>query len=89
MNQCCDNNKIEQLWLVVKALQLTLTVYNTTLFGYSLFIPKNTHKLNFVRGYLCLDPTGNSVKIEFDVLSDQSIQINSNILLDNHKLIIF
>jgi len=69
--------------------QLYQNYYTTKLYGYSYYIPKTKHKLPFIKGILVLKPTGEVVSVAEKIFSDWSIQLDSNILLDNHTLILY
>lgn len=56
--------------------------------GTSVVVNSSEHKLNRVRGITLLDPLFNEVDIE-DSIDGLTVSINSNVDLNNHKLIIF
>jgi hypothetical protein len=70
-------------------LREQLRVYNATLSGFSVYIPFHVHKLPIVKGYQVYDPWGNEVEIQFTRAAERAIQVDSNILLDGHHIILF
>jgi hypothetical protein len=86
MNQCCNPCDFNA---AIADLKNQLRVYKTKLSGTSFFIPQYIHKLVFIKGYLILNPFGEEVVIEFKILMDQSVQIFSNVSLDNHTLLLY
>lgn len=70
-------------------LREQLRVYNTTLSGFSVYIPFYVHKISLIKGYQVVDPFGQEVEILFTRKPEKAIQIDSNIALDGHHLIMF
>lgn len=65
-------------------------IYKTPISGFSYTITPATHGLTLgVRGYLLLDPQGNSVIIAFRVLQDGTVTINSTIDLTGDILYLY
>lgn len=76
-----------------RLIQLEKLIYNsaysTPLSGVEFFLPQNRHKLNRVTSYLVYNKiTGRELTIEFALLSDKSIKINSNVPLTDYILIL-
>lgn len=63
--------------------------YKTPLTGFDYFLSKATHKLAQVTNYFVYNKsTGEEVHVSFQLLSDQSIRVQSNVDLINHILIL-
>lgn len=76
-----------------RLIQLELLIYNcgykTLLNGFEFFLSKAKHKMMKVTNYFVYNKaTGKQVHVEFTLLTDQSIKINSNVDLTNHILIL-
>lgn len=73
----------------INAINRRLTVYKIALTGFSVFIPPYKHQVPIITSYLVYNNTyGNVVDIAFRIFPDQSVQIDSNIVLDNHTLLL-
>lgn len=66
-----------------------LRVYNATLSGFSVYIPYLAYRIPIVKGYQVTDPFGNEVEVQFTRKLEKAIQIDSNVSLDGHHLIMF
>lgn len=82
---CNINNKIDAI-----QKQLYKSTYSTKLpEGLVAFIPPYKHNLTQIKGYIVFNPEGEEIEVSFKILSDKSVQIESNISLLSCKLILF
>jgi hypothetical protein len=82
----CD---LEQENANLKAQLYRQSPYKIALNGCSVFIPQSKHKLGSIKSYLVKDSDGNVVEVAVKIFSDNSVQIDSNLTMDNLTLILF
>ena len=83
---CNINDRLNALQAQV--YQLTL-FYQTTVGGFQVVIPCDVHKLPKIKGYLLTDPQGYSIEISFRVLSNLTVQVDSNVDMTGCTLLIY
>jgi hypothetical protein len=87
LNEC---QVIERLTELQKQIYGINKIYKTPVTGFSVTITPAIHQLTFgVRGYLLLDPQGNSIMISFRVLPDGTVTIGSTIDLTGDILYLY
>lgn len=68
--------------------ELGRPIFSKVLSGYSVIVLQSEHEIVFVRGLRVCKPTGQAVEV-LETYNGNDIQIDSNILLDDHILTIY
>lgn len=89
MNSAEYCNIINRINELQKQLYQITYQYKVALSGLIFTVQQYVHKINNIRGSLVLDSDGNEVFVHIRILSDQSVEVTSNIDMTGLTLYLF
>jgi uncharacterized protein YccT (UPF0319 family) len=88
-------NSAEYCSIITRINELSQLIYQTTyqyhqaLTGTLVNIQQYTHKIKSIKAFYVLDADGNEVTVHIKILSDESVQVTSNVDMTGLTLYLF